>query len=84
MYVCTGKAVKAGVTTDEIDRIVYEACLERWVFLPSYLPTYLLDLHTYLPPYLPTVPTYRDAYPSPLNYYKFPKSVCTSVNEVGR
>ena len=23
------------------------------------------------------------AYPSPLNYYKFPKSVCTSVNEVG-
>lgn len=24
----------------------------------------------------------RDAYPSPLNYYEFPKSVCTSVNEV--
>ena len=24
-----------------------------------------------------------DAYPSPLNYYNFPKSVCTSVNEVG-
>ena len=24
----------------------------------------------------------RKAYPSPLNYYKFPKSVCTSVNEV--
>lgn len=24
----------------------------------------------------------EDAYPSPLNYYKFPKSVCTSVNEV--
>ena len=23
------------------------------------------------------------AYPSPLNYYNFPKSVCTSVNEVG-
>lgn len=23
----------------------------------------------------------RDAYPSPLNYYNFPKSVCTSVNE---
>jgi methionyl aminopeptidase len=22
------------------------------------------------------------AYPSPLNYYKFPRSVCTSVNEV--
>ena len=24
----------------------------------------------------------RDSYPSPLNYVKFPKSVCTSVNEV--
>ena len=24
----------------------------------------------------------RDAYPSPLNYYNFPKSCCTSVNEV--
>jgi methionyl aminopeptidase len=24
----------------------------------------------------------RGAYPSPLNYGKFPKSVCTSVNEV--
>ncbi|KAM3069144.1 Methionine aminopeptidase 1 [Clarireedia jacksonii] len=24
----------------------------------------------------------REAYPSPLNYYDFPKSVCTSVNEV--
>lgn len=24
----------------------------------------------------------EDAYPSPLNYYDFPKSVCTSVNEV--
>ena len=24
----------------------------------------------------------RNAYPSPLNYYTFPKSVCTSVNEI--
>ncbi|GAB7357171.1 hypothetical protein MBLNU459_g8162t1 [Dothideomycetes sp. NU459] len=24
----------------------------------------------------------RDSYPSPLNYYNFPKSVCTSINEV--
>jgi len=47
-----GKALRPGVTTDEIDRIVHEACLER------------------------------DCYPSPLNYYMFPKSVCTSVNEV--
>lgn len=41
-----------GVTTDEIDRVVHEACIER------------------------------DCYPSPMNYYKFPKSCCTSVNEV--
>ncbi|EAN95406.1 metallo- peptidase, Clan MG, Family M24 [Trypanosoma cruzi] len=45
-------AVRPGVTTDEIDRIVHEATIER------------------------------DMYPSPLNYYNFPKSVCTSVNEV--
>ena len=47
-----GRAVRVGVTTDEIDRVVHEACMER------------------------------DCYPSPLNYYNFPKSVCTSVNEV--
>jgi len=47
-----GNAVRVGITTDEIDRIVHEACIER------------------------------GCYPSPLNYYKFPKAVCTSVNEV--
>lgn len=46
------KAIAVGVTTDEIDRIVHEACIER------------------------------DCYPSPLNYYQFPRSCCTSVNEV--
>uniref|UniRef100_A0A1B6LG69 Methionine aminopeptidase n=1 Tax=Graphocephala atropunctata TaxID=36148 RepID=A0A1B6LG69_9HEMI len=46
------KAVDVGVTTDEIDRVVHEACIER------------------------------DCYPSPLNYYQFPRSCCTSVNEV--
>lgn len=46
------KAIAIGVTTDEIDRIVHEASIER------------------------------DCYPSPLNYYNFPKSCCTSVNEV--
>ncbi len=43
---------KPGVTTDEIDAAVHQACLDR------------------------------NSYPSPLNYYHFPKSVCTSVNEV--
>lgn len=45
-------AVKPGVTTDELDRIVHEATIERGM------------------------------YPSPLNYYNFPKSVCTSINEI--
>lgn len=46
------RAVRVGATTDEIDRVVHEAAVER------------------------------EAYPSPLNYRGFPKSVCTSVNEV--
>jgi len=45
-------AVDVGVTTDHIDQVVHEACIEY------------------------------GAYPSPLHYYDFPKSVCTSVNEV--
>ncbi|CAD2217475.1 metallo-peptidase, Clan MG, Family M24 [Angomonas deanei] len=45
-------AARPGVTTDEIDRIVHEATVERGM------------------------------YPSPLNYYNFPKSVCTSINEI--
>lgn len=45
-------AVKPGVTGDQIDKIVHDACIAR------------------------------ESYPSPLNYYGFPKSVCTSVNEV--
>nr|DAO73729.1 MAG TPA: methionine aminopeptidase [Caudoviricetes sp.] len=47
-----GKAVRPGVTTDELDRIVH---------------TYILD---------------HGAYPSTLGYRGFPKSCCTSVNEV--
>lgn len=47
-----GSLVKPGVTTDEIDRKVFE-------FITS-----------------------KDIYPSPLNYMGFPKSLCTSVNEV--
>ena len=45
-----GKALRVGVTTDEIDRVVHEAAMER------------------------------NVYPSPLNYYNFPKS----VRDVGR
>ncbi|XP_063217254.1 methionine aminopeptidase 1 [Bacillus rossius redtenbacheri] len=46
------KVIDIGVTTDEIDRVVHEACIER------------------------------ECYPSPLNYYEFPRSCCTAVNEV--
>ena len=44
-----GKLVKVGITTEEIDKQVHKACIER------------------------------NCYPSPLNYYKFPKSCCTLV-----
>jgi methionyl aminopeptidase len=46
------KVIKAGTTTDEIDKVVHDASVAR------------------------------NCYPSPLNYREFPKSVCTSVNEV--
>ena len=51
-YPSPHRAVRPGVTTDEIDRVVHDAVVER------------------------------GGYPSPLNYFNFPKSVCTSVNEV--
>ncbi|GLZ53555.1 methionine aminopeptidase [Actinomycetospora sp. NBRC 106378] len=47
-----GEAVKPGVTTDEVDRVVHE---------------FLVD---------------HGAYPSTLGYRNFPKSCCTSLNEV--
>ncbi|KAJ0400249.1 hypothetical protein ATCC90586_009302 [Pythium insidiosum] len=46
------KALRVGVTGDEIDRVCHDACIEL------------------------------GCYPSPLNYYNFPKSLCISVNEV--
>ncbi len=45
-------AVRPGITTDELDRVCHEACIER------------------------------NGYPSPLHYKGYPKSVCTSVNEI--
>src|SRR3546814_3266285 len=48
----TGAAVAPGVTTDALDAICHQACIDR------------------------------GGYPSPLNYSGFPKSLCTSVNEV--
>ena len=48
----TGAAVRPGITTDALDAICHQACIDR------------------------------GGYPSPLNYNGFPKSLCTSVNEV--
>jgi methionyl aminopeptidase len=47
-----GGLLRAGMTTDDINRIVHEDTLRR------------------------------GARPAPLNYHGFPKSVCTSINEV--
>lgn len=44
-----GSMVRVGMTGEEIDIAVHEACIER------------------------------GAYPSPLNYYNFPKSCCVYV-----
>ncbi|MDQ2651273.1 MAG: type I methionyl aminopeptidase [Actinomycetota bacterium] len=48
----TAAAIRPGVTTDELDAICHQACIDR------------------------------GGYPSPLNYSGYPKSLCTSVNEV--
>ena len=47
-----GDKIRAGMTTEEIDRIVHDDTVQR------------------------------GARPAPLNYKGFPKSVCTSVNDV--
>ncbi len=47
-----GRAVRPGITTDEIDAVVHDAYIAR------------------------------GGYPSTLNYHGYPKSLCTSVNEV--
>ena len=49
--VMVGEHIRAGITTESINTLVHEFCVEH------------------------------DAYPAPLNYKGFPKSVCTSIND---
>ncbi|PIO33647.1 hypothetical protein AB205_0147460, partial [Aquarana catesbeiana] len=67
--------VRSGVTTEEIDHAVhliqyglYSNCLNFFFSCKS-----RVALKACIS---------RNCYPSPLNYYNFPKSSCTSVNEV--
>jgi methionyl aminopeptidase len=52
VLLAVSEAVRVGVTTDELDRVCHEACIEH------------------------------GGYPSPLHYKGYPKSLCTSVNEI--
>lgn len=82
-------AVAPGVTTDEIDKVVHEETVKRASFLRMRIsrPFVTSRPHT-IPPKRIRLPhrflskSTGGAYPSPLNYYQFPKSVCTSINEV--
>ncbi|KAM5484310.1 Methionine aminopeptidase 1 [Microsporum audouinii] len=64
------REIRPGVTTDHIDKVVHQACLEREVSSNTSLRSIF------------SLSNLFQAYPSPLNYVNFPKSVCTSVNEV--
>ena len=88
---CAAAVIRPGITTDEIDRVVSAAF--PLPLCPSLAPLRLcpsqaagphsLTLLSSVPPHQVHEATVeRKAYPSPLNYYNFPKSVCTSVNEV--
>ncbi|EZG07769.1 methionine aminopeptidase, type I [Trichophyton rubrum CBS 735.88] len=65
------REIRPGVTTDHIDKVVHQACLEREVS----------DTESFSFRYTGCLTVFQ-AYPSPLNYVNFPKSVCTSMNEV--
>ena len=58
--------IHAGMSTLEIDKLVHDYTLDHGA-VPAPLNYYTLD---------------HGAVPAPLNYEGFPKSVCTSINEV--
>ena len=68
------REIRPGVTTDYLDEVVHNACIERNVSgKPRSRPSIGTGTHHSL---------CDQAYPSPLNYVHFPKSFCTSVNEI--
>ena len=71
------REIKPGVTTDFLDEVVHNACLERDV--STMLRTQQNSICSTSATLLANM---SQSYPSPLNYVHFPKSVCTSPNEI--
>ncbi|XP_071470624.1 methionine aminopeptidase 1 isoform X6 [Marmota flaviventris] len=67
--------IKPGVTTEEIDHAVH-------LFSADTTSLFVVVLRIEPGPHACQACIARNCYPSPLNYYNFPKSCCTSVNEV--
>jgi methionyl aminopeptidase len=70
-----GTLVCPGRTTDEIDAMVHDYIIKHNGWCAT-VCLYNQQLHSHSPFDVCT------AYPSPLGYRGFPKSVCTSINEV--
>ena len=77
-----GREVRPGITTDHIDEIVHKACIERDVGDLHVLVQTITVPRPSLKEVLTRTGGLAQSYPSPLNYVHFPKSVCTSPNEV--
>ena len=70
-----GRAVRPGITTEEIDvRSLPVGHRQRLLVTAPRAVSSQIIVHD--------ATVARNAYPSPLNYRGFPKSCCTSVNEV--
>lgn len=87
------KVPKPGVTTDEIDRLVFllfisfltlnsVSLFRLLLFKLSIGTSNLLPFSSSLLSVAHDAYIERSCYPSTLNYRKFPKSLCTSINEV--
>ena len=73
------RAIKPGVTTDDIDRVRPPP---HGAHVPSSVSVALANNRGLPMQVVHEYTVKNNAYPSPLRYHHFPKSVCTSVNEV--